>query len=1052
MMNQLLCFSAAVLLLPSPHVAAESSAAAASFYSSPAVYATRPRETMTLQTVSRFGPVGMAIDLCQPAFVMKINRIEQGGPAARTGKLKPGQIIESINGAKLKDIDPRIQLGNIITNAEATDGIITFSVRDSAASPVEDVRVAIPVLGSYQSTWPLKCAKSDTVVRQFADYLARQDHKGAVGLNGTQLLFLLSTGEERDLEVARQWVNACVASFEKRDVSHYNWHLGYGGIPLAEYYLRTGDRGVLPLLQKYVDKAEANYTVGGWGHKGTALFSYSNSGRINAAGIPTATLLTLAKQCGSRVNDRILTRAIRQFYRFAGRGITPYGDHRPDRTFIDNGKHAGLAFLMQAAAGLDPQGETSSYAKARDAAAVKGFYSTSWMLVGHGGGGLGEVWRAPSMALMADRKPRKYRAFMDGRTWFYDLSRRHDGSFAIVDGARYDNTSWGAGLGLSYTAPRKTLRITGAPATEYCQTHALPARIWGTEADDAFLSLAPAKDPDGPSPDVEGETLENGSGLPLQRLLDSPDTTNATLRCYLHHQDDDIRHRAAVALAKRGAAETITALLRSEDARVRRAALEAVCELPPDHVTLAMRQSMIDFITRPGESWWVVDQALIALSRESADLLGPSLDRLLFWLAHEEWWLRQSALRAVTPLATDDRYAEEVWHAIRTLVATNQAYNTLQPMPALLTATTAAPARVQQLAITALTDAYAQLPASSPHPVFPHPKAEGLFLENICGYLAQLPGGLDALHPLSQKRFPDTPLPHFRTVIKRDLSRHPTVRTLVQQLLGAKVDEFVAKNRKQLTKAYELTSQHHYPGGPKDVIDQMVQLYRSAGIDDYNWNMWADLRTATWSYLSFDPPPEETPSWDQVICRYRPVTFPKGSEQWFALDFDPEQAGWKQGRSPFANYDGKLPELTGTCRFTTCFCETKANTFWDKEVLVFRGTFDVPAVEEGCRYRIRVNDGDHVGRGGGYQIYINGRELIEHPKHNLYKTMGFPKGAFITREFWDDFDGSPVTIAVKTFIRYNHKYRKLPTTRIPQGRISVHFEQMKLPPLPKTHR
>ena len=46
---------------------------------------------------------------------MKIKNIEEGSPAAATGKLKPGQIIESINGQKLADIDPRIQLGNIIT-------------------------------------------------------------------------------------------------------------------------------------------------------------------------------------------------------------------------------------------------------------------------------------------------------------------------------------------------------------------------------------------------------------------------------------------------------------------------------------------------------------------------------------------------------------------------------------------------------------------------------------------------------------------------------------------------------------------------------------------------------------------------------------------------------------------------------------------------------------------------------------------------------------------------------------------------------------------------
>ena len=39
----------------------------------------------------------MGIDLIQPAFTMRISHIEKGSPAAATGKLKAGQIIESIN-------------------------------------------------------------------------------------------------------------------------------------------------------------------------------------------------------------------------------------------------------------------------------------------------------------------------------------------------------------------------------------------------------------------------------------------------------------------------------------------------------------------------------------------------------------------------------------------------------------------------------------------------------------------------------------------------------------------------------------------------------------------------------------------------------------------------------------------------------------------------------------------------------------------------------------------------------------------------------------------
>jgi len=116
-----------------------------------------------------FGPVGIGIDLVRPGMTMKIWNVEAGSPADKTGKLKKDQIIESINGIVLKDTDPRIILGDIITEAEATDGIIDLKIKD-----VGNVRVQIPVMGAYSPTWPLNCPKSDKIVRNLADLIAKE--------------------------------------------------------------------------------------------------------------------------------------------------------------------------------------------------------------------------------------------------------------------------------------------------------------------------------------------------------------------------------------------------------------------------------------------------------------------------------------------------------------------------------------------------------------------------------------------------------------------------------------------------------------------------------------------------------------------------------------------------------------------------------------------------------------------------------------------------------------------------------------------------------------
>ena len=93
------------------------------------------------------------------------------------------------------------------------------------------------------------------------------------------------------------------------------------------------------------------------------------------------------------------------------------------------------------------------------------------------------------MGLLYEKRPKQYREFMDNRKWHYDLSRRFDGSFGILGGAGYDaekwKGAWGTAYALTYTIPRKTLRITGAPPTKFSKQYQLPKQPWGSEADNA---------------------------------------------------------------------------------------------------------------------------------------------------------------------------------------------------------------------------------------------------------------------------------------------------------------------------------------------------------------------------------------------------------------------------------------------------------------------------------------------------------------------------------------------------------------------------------------
>ena len=216
--------------------------------------------------------------------------------------------------------------------------------------------------------------------------------------------------------------------------------------------------------------------------------------------------------------------------------------------------------------------------------------------------------------------------------------------------------------------------------------------------------------------------------------------------------------------------------------------------------------------------------------------------------------------------------------------------------------------------------------------------------------------------------------------------------------------------------------------------------------------MFLDLRNAEWSYHSFDPIAAEQVPFDQLVSRYREVTVPKGMEQWSAADFNATKAGWKKGKSPFGIYQDKIPEGPITkcshgCVGPGCYGATPIKTLWEKEVLLLQGTFKIPALKDGHRYRLRVNTGEHVGAGGGHKIFVNGKELVEAKQGGGRGSGGRPKGAYITKEFLDDFKSGEVTIAVKTFIRYNAKYSTKPSSKVPQGKFSIHLDEQKLPPM-----
>jgi alpha-galactosidase len=222
----------------------------------------------------------------------------------------------------------------------------------------------------------------------------------------------------------------------------------------------------------------------------------------------------------------------------------------------------------------------------------------------------------------------------------------------------------------------------------------------------------------------------------------------------------------------------------------------------------------------------------------------------------------------------------------------------------------------------------------------------------------------------------------------------------------------------------------------RGTIDALVNCYNAAGIHDYDWKVFGkDLRDMKWDYFSFDP---QEPRPEQPGRSYRKVSYPEGMTNWTAPGFDAAKAGWKSGLPPFGQLDGKLEPLRTCTRDGGCGCGEKPNSLWEKEVLLMRGTFEIPPLRDGYRYRLMVGGSNHVNSGEGYAIHINGKLLAESVTGVPNRAGGQPRGTHVYADFLNELNGGKVTIAATSFLRYK------PTT---SGHLTVWIEQQKLPPL-----
>jgi alpha-galactosidase len=343
--------------------------------------------------------------------------------------------------------------------------------------------------GTYAPTFPDKCMKSHLILAELLQYLV--DHQQKNGSFGDPVsdtfapLALLASGEAKYLPAVERNVKFHFGVTKAKDLSLINWSYMSAAIVLSEYYLATGEKWVLPELQKVHDRiAKSQYldmsqidpkakkshpdsfpkgpkdSHGGWGHN-PGFEGYGPIAMLTGQG---ALAYSLMHRCGITIDRKNHDAAYDFLKRGTGEnGYVWYGDQKGGgpNNWADMGRTGAAAIANF----LSPYDGNAYRERALSHARVIGAHPQSFPDT-HGSPMMGMAYTALGASIDAD----SFRKLMDENRWWFTMAHCTDGSFYYQPNR--DNSGYGSDsrmiassvTAFIFTLPKRSLVMTGKQA------------------------------------------------------------------------------------------------------------------------------------------------------------------------------------------------------------------------------------------------------------------------------------------------------------------------------------------------------------------------------------------------------------------------------------------------------------------------------------------------------------------------------------------------------------------------------------------------------------
>jgi hypothetical protein len=438
---------------------------------------TKPVENGPDQDVPGFlvnlGPTGARAVLTEKTFIVRY--IFKGSPAE--GYLKLNDVITGVFGKPFAPHTfggdphgyegPIMNFGDAIEQAEGKDGKLVLNV--SRDTKTLDVTVQLEAIGSFSSTFPIQCKKSEQIRARALKYLTEHPEslQGPSHARAAVTLAMLTSGNPQQESIGKK---AVLSWNNVPGAGTWTWHVSYQLITLSEYYLLTGDSTVLPtikatadLLKKdqykgqivvwkagekedpaKIDAAQQLYD-GGFGHSPYV----SGVGKNGYGPMQFTTILAvigwqLAERCGVEVEADCIKRALDFIHRGTNDGgaVAYGGEFTLNNGLVDPVKWkkstGGMNYVGRVGASiiahkLSPEYPASTEYLEKNKRYVKRTYKS--LPDGHADSMLGFSWGLLGAAASEDESV--MRTIYDYHKAWINMMRCHDGSFVILPGRDY---------------------------------------------------------------------------------------------------------------------------------------------------------------------------------------------------------------------------------------------------------------------------------------------------------------------------------------------------------------------------------------------------------------------------------------------------------------------------------------------------------------------------------------------------------------------------------------------------------------------------------------